>query len=1742
VITLKQIFRSYAIAGFAALLVALAWTSPAHAHSVGQVQTTKYFAPETVQMLRDRLIAGGGGLQAGDTVSYIIQFTPVANGGTLGAGGWITDYIPAGAAVTGAWFVQPDGLGGFTPVAPPSTALMSDGWGASGQITFNVNWTGSAVVGSATAAACTAAGFTLANCNGRMSELHADTGIFYSTDPRTAVNTYPSTDGRIRAQSPFGSGNGYNILPTSGADTGGGGATPLITLLGGDGTNWSMHNYWDAAMSNAFGSDVVVSTGTLPAFPRASNFVVMTAGRVNTPFNAASPVAGPDTGYQLDYSGNVGPWQRVYYPNSTIGKTTNGPANAIGAAVTPGAYTSSGWNLSSSNPLPANTNAIRWAAGRLSVGTNNYVKISLLLTATPSTNGLINNSEVFGGDISLEDGVATPTGSRDNPWLYSIPSVADNNSNLLILKSVVGVCSGGSLLAAQGCTPVASGSGGAVIPSGFVKLRYRLIYLNSGNGTQTSVKLKDVLPFTAAAVETIEAGNIYVISGPDIRPAVTTSGNTLSNNGAAVGAARGAAVALTSLVANTVQQTASFVTIPSLAGGGGGSLEIDVIIGDENGATATALAVGISVSNTATLSSANVAAVNSTATSYSTNTAYLTATKTTSTPSVTAGGTATYTITITNSGNAAASTIVVNDLLPYTGTVADATRRFSFVGTAGTPGTGTTYGGSTPAGTVTTTLAVPPTQSGYTANANQQHVRWAFPAGSTLAAGASFTITFSSTVGSNIPASAATYNNDVVMTYNNAGGGGAQNASATVNDTAPVTVTANLSVTKSIDCVYNTAGTVCNTYTGSGIVPSNAKVRYKLVYTNTTASPQANVYLCDQIASTQTAPAFATSISQPAIAPTPAGPFTDSPGIGAPAQIVAASATAAACGYSGANTYAYPVIASLAASATGTVYFDLTTNVTNTSTLTNTGKITNATSTATSAVAVVARDQANLVVSKTTSTPTLNVNGTATYTISITNTGNTAAGNIDVYDFLPYTGLVAAPTGRFNYVATGTTTGLTGVTPTTATPPTLTPNSGNANQQQVLWDFGAVQTLAAGATATITFTAQAGSTIASGTTVYGNDVQVRYTNGAAGTVVYTSGVSGTAPITIPIILSISKTIDCVFVGAVCTPGSYIAGAGLPVNAKIRYKLTYQNIGTATQTNVVLSDTLPTQTAAGSVSNVLLVSGTTPPTATITPASPAAGGATFSFATIPTLAAGATGVVTFDVQTTGASGNTVTNTARILSTQDPIGQTSAISAVVTNLVMTKTIVGVCTGAACTPVGPYVTGTPIPANAKLRYTISYSNPGGAAITNIRICDQLPAQIIAASATYVTAAGTTGTAPAAGLSFPANAACLLTGTNNFSYTNLIASLAAGGSGSVSFDVQTNAGAGDTVTNLGKLVTGTQIVTSTVSATVGVPNLVITKTAATSPATSPVTTYPGGLVTYTMTVSNTGNLATSTLKIYDFLPFSGSSADATKRFAFDPSLAPSFVYTNTATPGSNPTATTADAPPTVSPYSGNPNQRQVLWDFGGYALAAGGSIQITFRATAGSAMPAASYYNLGYAEFTSTSGPGSALAVTALVAVANPMPSLMFLKTVAVTSDPVNLVTNPKNIPGAEVLYTLRVMNTGPGTVTNNSISITDPLPANTELFIGDLGGTPPGPILFVQGSPTSNITWTYTSLASTTDDIDFSMNGGSTWDYTPVDPDTDGYDPAVNAIRLKPKGTMAGNIGGNPYFDLRFRMRIK
>jgi uncharacterized repeat protein (TIGR01451 family) len=141
-----------------------------------------------------------------------------------------------------------------------------------------------------------------------------------------------------------------------------------------------------------------------------------------------------------------------------------------------------------------------------------------------------------------------------------------------------------------------------------------------------------------------------------------------------------------------------------------------------------------------------------------------------------------------------------------------------------------------------------------------------------------------------------------------------------------------------------------------------------------------------------------------------------------------------------------------------------------------------------------------------------------------------------------------------------------------------------------------------------------------------------------------------------------------------------------------------------------------------------------------------------------------------------------------------------------------------------------------------------------------------------------------------------------------------------------------------------------------------------------------------------------------------------------------------------------------------------------------------------------------------------------------------LTITKVGVLVSDPVNGVTNPKYIPGAIVRYTFTVTNTGPSTVTNNSVWLIDTLP--NQLLVG----TSASPI-FTQGTPTSALTFT------TATDIKYSSAATApasfaACTYTPVS----AYDPAVNFVCLNPKGTMAASSGTPPGFTLSIQAQVQ
>ncbi|MGA1795807.1 MAG: DUF3344 domain-containing protein [bacterium] len=154
---------------------------------------------------------------------------------------------------------------------------------------------------------------------------------------------------------------------------------------------------------------------------------------------------------------------------------------------------------------------------------------------------------------------------------------------------------------------------------------------------------------------------------------------------------------------------------------------------------------------------------------------------------------------------------------------------------------------------------------------------------------------------------------------------------------------------------------------------------------------------------------------------------------------------------------------------------------------------------------------------------------------------------------------------------------------------------------------------------------------------------------------------------------------------------------------------------------------------------------------------------------------------------------------------------------------------------------------------------------------------------------------------------------------------------------------------------------------------------------------------------------------------------------------------------------------------------------------------------------------------------------------------PEILVMKSVYTLSDPYNENVNPKAIPGATMLYTITITNQGIGPVDGNTMVITDPVPEHTSLFVNDIDAPGSGPLLFLDGTVPSGLTYTFTSLESATDDIDFSNDGGMTYTYVPLS-DAQGFDGNVTHIRVSPQGAFQGSTTPPaPYADLKFKVRV-
>ncbi len=126
-------------------------------------------------------------------------------------------------------------------------------------------------------------------------------------------------------------------------------------------------------------------------------------------------------------------------------------------------------------------------------------------------------------------------------------------------------------------------------------------------------------------------------------------------------------------------------------------------------------------------------------------------------------------------------------------------------------------------------------------------------------------------------------------------------------------------------------------------------------------------------------------------------------------------------------------------------------------------------------------------------------------------------------------------------------------------------------------------------------------------------------------------------------------------------------------------------------------------------------------------------------------------------------------------------------------------------------------------------------------------------------------------------------------------------------------------------------------------------------------------------------------------------------------------------------------------------------------------------------------------------------------------------------------NIGTTGYDIPGEIVRYTLIVNNFDSRAIDKNTIFLTDPVPANTELIVTE-------PAVTVTNPAATGLTLNYIAINDSTDQVEFSTDG-SDFSYQPTDGGS-GTDSSVTHIRFVPTGSMSAASS----FTVTFMVRIE
>jgi hypothetical protein len=389
------------------VLLSFIFASRVDGQGTAQMMTSKSIPPATVAVIdpESGTSSGGGNtdvkVAVGDIILFRFNYTPISQQGTRGMQGYLTEYIPANTQVVGVRIINRDGV----TIAPRYPGISVDGCKGGAECVHEFKNMPCNPGLPSMNPACVSNKRELNK--GSISQLYAETGVFYTTDSRLTRNpnnTFITLN----------NGGLMSPQPTRVSD--------IISVLGASTSTIYAHNAWDWIQVRAYGD---------------SSAICGNDGYGITPYLFGSPVAGADTFYQYEASepsagviqlnDTHGPWLRIKYPGSQMGDGSSSHSDSLRRM---NKDTNLGVDVTPANPLPDNTTAVRFALGETRIGEPGFAEVALKVLDTPLDphhGADADCGEVFGSDISAE----SDTDATSNPWSFYLASPSCVYLNLL---------------------------------------------------------------------------------------------------------------------------------------------------------------------------------------------------------------------------------------------------------------------------------------------------------------------------------------------------------------------------------------------------------------------------------------------------------------------------------------------------------------------------------------------------------------------------------------------------------------------------------------------------------------------------------------------------------------------------------------------------------------------------------------------------------------------------------------------------------------------------------------------------------------------------------------------------------------------------------------------------------------------------------------------------------------------------------------------------------------------------------------------------------------------------------------------------------------------------------------------------------------------------------------------------------------------------------------------------------------